>query len=213
MPRKAANAWWNIKKVVNLAWSRAVYQHSRALERLRTYQELQLDMVRASRHGRKPKTEEIPLYRFEGEDTDYEGKRHWNDVEAKFNKQWEDCTEAFNWERQNVHSSILHRSYRLDTRLNYFVTSIEDRLYYIKQRLWAIDYIKDDIIALNEEVARQEEESDDGDGAEDDLRKQAKELSRKEEINIRERLGKRPLAKIDAETNDLRYYALKRTEW
>jgi hypothetical protein len=213
MPRKAANAWWNIKKVVNLAWSRAVYQHSRALERLRNYQELQLDMVKASRHGRKAKTDEVPLYRFEGEDTDYEGKRHWNDVEAKFNKQWEDCVEAFNWERKTVHSSILHRSYRLDTRLNYFVSNIEDRLYYIKQRLWAIDYIKDDIIALNEEVARKEEESDDGDGAEDDLRKQAKELSRKEEINIRERLGKRPLAKLDAETNDLRYYALKRTEW
>jgi len=213
LPRKAANAWWNIKKVVNLAWSRAVYQHSRALDRLRRYQELQLDMVRASKHGRKPKTEEIPLYRFEGEDTDYEGKRHWNDVEAKFNKQWEDCAEAFNWERQTVHSSILHRSYRLDTRLNYFVTSIEDRLYYIKQRLWAIDYIKDDIIALNEEVAAKEEESDDGDGAEDELRKRAKELSRKEELNIKERIGKRPLAKLDVEMNDLRYYALKRTEW
>ncbi len=213
LPRKAANAWWNIKKIVNLAWSRAVYQHTRALDRLRRYQELQLDMVRASRHGRKAQTEEVPLYRFEGEDTDYEGKRHYNDVETKFNKQWEECVEAFNWERQTVHSSILHRSYRLDTRLNYFVTSIEDRLYYIKQRLWAIDYIKDDIIALNEEVARKEEESDDGDGAEDELRKQAKELSRKDEINIRERIGKRPLAKLDSEINDLRYYALKRTEW
>jgi hypothetical protein len=213
MPRKAANAWWNIKKIVNLAWSRAIYQHNRALDRLRTYQELQVDMVRASRHGKKPKTEGVPLYRFEGEDSDFEGKRYWTDVKEKFDSQWEECVEAFNWEKQAVHSSILHRSYRLEDRLSHFTGSIETRLEAIKERLVSIDAIKEEIIQLNEEVAEKEEESDDGDGAEDDLRKQAKELSRRGEINIRERLGKRPLAKLDSEINDLRYYALKRTQW
>jgi hypothetical protein len=216
VPRKAAAAWWNIRKKIDLTWSRAVYQHSRALQRLRHYQELQLFIVADSNSKKKKtlETEEIPLYCFEGEESDKDGTAQWEDIKKKFDAQWDKCKAAFNEEQSKVLSSILHRSYRLDKRLLYYVSKIEESLNdKIVVRLKALDKIKKQIIELNEKIAVEEEESDEGVGASEELMKKLRDISKKEELHIYERIGNRPLATLDYNFYYLKYYADKRTKW
>jgi hypothetical protein len=213
VPRKAAAAWWNIRKKINLTWSRAVYQHNRALQRLRIYQELQLSIIKDSKKKRTLKTEEIPLYCFDGEESK-DGKVHWEDVKKKFDAQWDECKAAFNEEQSKVLSSILHRSYRLDKRLLYYVSKIEDSLNNkIIVRLKALDEIKKQIKEFNEKIAEKEDESDEGVGASEELMKELINISKKPELHIYERVGNRPLATLDYNFYYLKYYADKRAKW
>ncbi|MEE8430223.1 MAG: hypothetical protein V3S16_03160, partial [Candidatus Desulfatibia sp.] len=203
-PRPAANSFWNVKKIINLAWSRAKYHRSRIESCLNKYSDLQWDMVLASKT--------------QGDTYPYQGTQRpdiANDVYTdSWAEQWRKCSEAFIWERQTVWTRTGFWRIDLSKRLYQTVEMLDIRVRKFKPRLAAIKKIMEEIQEINEELAEMEEFADETDtGVEAEFKNRVKRLSRRREINCHERIGKRPITITQALLKDLQHYAAKRIRW
>ncbi len=218
-PQAAATSWSNVHKIVNLAWSRASYQRRRILSLLNAYQSLKLEMVSASVRNpdRYPYTDQLPGHRPKGWEngTGADERRQREAAKDKFNRQWEECLEAFTAESGTAAATrYIHRSVNLTERLHHYVEKI-DGIWtsHLEPRLAQLDGLMDEIMSLDDEIAQLEADADEGVGAPPELLERARTLSRHKELTRSERVGKRPQYRMKKSLSYLRYYAAMRQEW
>lgn len=197
-PKPANATWWNVRRELNMAYSRAVYQEERISEGIEAYRKLQLEMI-----GPGAKTTEPPLLAPD----DDAGKRKWDENKTKWDEQWKDCRATFGAESRTVKTRTLKRTFTLEKRLDEKVNEAEKALGELLDLADGLKGVKKKILDFTNEVYVAEVSADQGQPAPDWMLQDAIKLGREKDLHYSESIRHQPLQDLKDLVEDLRYYA------
>lgn len=232
VPGSAAEGHGYLRAAIAEAWKNVAMQRGRIVDRIESWQALQLQMVRSAtrqtkevagddgatvRVSRHLQTSELPGYKLvkRRSDSDYEEARAmWDRNKPLWDAQWAKCKEAFDWEVSTVRQYLV-RSYHVGTRLAALVAEAERREAELVARLGRYDEMIDALTTLSHDVESSRETADAGDRADDRLAARFAAIYDKAYVQWTtgsDLLG-HPLTKFDDLLTSLRWWAEKRTAW
>ncbi|HEY2384575.1 MAG TPA: hypothetical protein VGK48_25645 [Terriglobia bacterium] len=200
-PKPASASWWNARREVNMAYSRAVYQEERIANAIEEYRKLQLEMVGAS-----PKTKELPVLPPD-DDASEDERKQWQENKVKWDEQWEDCKATFGMEAQTVKTRTLRRSFPLEKRLDEKTGEAEKCLAALLTLGARLKSLKKRILDFGNEVYLAEVKADEGRPAPASMLEKAIALGKEKDLHYSESIRHQPLQDLNDVVEDLRYYA------